>query len=527
MDSANDDSGRPPVGRRHFLVRAGQLAGGLTILSPAMQRLLAATVPGDSLGSDGDTDFVALLAPAMQYRHIGPFRGGRCPTACGVVGRPDEFYFGTANGGVWKTIDAGRVWFPVFDAQPVASIGAVAVAPSNPDVVYVGTGENTLRDSMGYGNGVYKSIDAGKTWTHLGLSNTHHIGKIAIDPHNPNIVFVAAIGQMYAPNEERGVFRSTDGGKSWKKVLYKDSNVGAAEVTIDPTNPRVVYAGLWATRRPPWFVYAPSNGAGGGIFKSTDGGSNWTQLTKGLPKEGIGRTGIAVAPSNPRRLYAVVDCLVPDPGAPASAAQPTAPGGPPRPPGQGGFFRSDDAGATWTKLSGDPALWGRGWYFTKVTVDPKNADVVYVPNVAVNRSMDGGKTWVALRGSPGGDDYHQAWVSPHDTNTMIVASDQGTIITHNARAEDAGAVTWSSWLNQPTAQIYHVSVDPRFRIGLRARNRIVARSRCAPAESLARFPRATGSRLPRVMKAASPLRTHYTLAFSLEEPANAGISRTT
>jgi photosystem II stability/assembly factor-like uncharacterized protein len=397
---------------------------------------------------------------------LGPFRGGRVDAVSGVPGRPNEFYFGSVNGGVWKSIDAGRVWTPVFDSQPVASIGALAVAPSAPDTIYVGSGESTLRDSVGYGNGVYKSADAGKTWTHLGLDDTQHIGKIAVDPHNPNVVFVAAIGHLYAPNADRGVFRSIDGGKTWRKVLFKNNDVGAVDVVIDPTNSRVVYACLWNTRRPPWYTYAPTNGPGGGLFKSTDGGTTWTQMTNGLPKEGIGRSGIVVAPTNARRLYAVIDCLVPDPNAPAPAAP--APGaaggraGAQAPPGQGGFFRSDDAGATWTRLSNDPALWGRGWYFEKLVVDPKDADTVYVPNVSVSRTRDGGKTWVALRGSPGGDDYHQAWISPDDPNTMIVASDQGAIITRNARTDDPREVTWSSWLNQPTAQIYHLSIDRRF-----------------------------------------------------------------
>ncbi|HXD47205.1 MAG TPA: hypothetical protein VN600_00435, partial [Gemmatimonadaceae bacterium] len=239
---------------------------------------------------------------------------------------------------------------------------------------------------------------------------------------------------------------------------------------IDPRDSQVVYAGLWNTRRPPWYTYAPTNGPGGGIFKSTDGGSTWHQLTKGLPAEGIGRTGIAIAPTNPRRVYAVVDCLVADPNAPAPeggrgggrGGANGACGPAPAPPGQGGFFRSDDGGASWTRLSADQALWGRGWYFEHVAVDPKDADTVYVSNVSVSRTMDGGKTWVPLRGSPGGDDYHQPWVSPDDSNTVIVASDQGTVITRNARAEDPREVTWSSWLNQPTAQLYHISVDYRF-----------------------------------------------------------------
>jgi photosystem II stability/assembly factor-like uncharacterized protein len=399
---------------------------------------------------------------------LGPFRGGRVDAVAGAPGRPNEFYFGHVNGGVWKTRDGGRVWTPVFDSQPVASIGAMAVAPSSPDVLYVGSGESTPRDSTGYGNGVYKSTDAGATWTHLGLQDTRHIGKIAVDPRDPDVVFVAAMGSLYGPNPERGVFRSRDGGRTWHKVLYRNENVGAVEVVIDPGNPRIVYAGLWNTRRPPWFVYAPTNGPGGGLFKSTDGGTTWKQLAAGLPTGVIGRSGIAVAPSNPRRVYAVVDCLDPAPPA-AGAAPPPAPSSPPAggaavpaPPAQGGFFRSDDAGATWTKLSSDPMLWGRGWYFEKIAVDPTDPDIVYVPNVAVNRSRDGGRTWEVLRGSPGGDDYHQIWISPDDPDTLIVASDQGTVITRNARAVDPRSVTWSSWLNQPTAQIYHVSVDYRF-----------------------------------------------------------------
>ena len=445
--------------RRDFLLRAGQL-GTLAALSPSLSVRLEALsrLPG--------AEQVPSLYPGLHWRMLGPFRGGRVAAATGAPGKPNEFYFGAVNGGVWKSIDAGRVWAPVFDSQPVASIGAIAVAPSSPDTIYVGSGESTLRDSMGFGNGMYKSTDAGVTWTHIGLADTQHIGKIAVDPRNPLVLFVAAIGHLYAANAERGVFRSRDGGRSWQKVLFKNADVGAVEVAIDPTNSNVVYAGLWNTRRPPWYTYAPTNGPGGGIFKSTDGGDTWTQLTKGLPAEGIGRTGIAVAPSNSRRVYAVVDCLVPEAGAAPVAAPNGAPGagraGAAPAPMQGGFFRSDDAGETWTRLSSDPALWGRGWYFEKVTVDPQNPDVVYVPNVAVNRSMDGGRTWVALRGSPGGDDYHQAWVSPDDPNTMIVASDQGAIITHNARTQDPRDVTWSSWLNQPTAQIYHLSVDYRF-----------------------------------------------------------------
>ena len=458
--SHNDD-----ISRRDFLARTGVAGLGLTVLGPGIARALPipASISGDRMATAADE--LTPLFSGLRWRMLGPFRGGRVDAVCGVVGRPNEFYFGHVNGGVWKSIDAGRVWEPIFDSQPVASIGALAVAPSAPDTIYVGSGESTLRDSVGYGNGVYKSTDAGKTWTHLGLDDTQHIGKIAVDPRNPNVVFVAAIGHLYSPNAERGVFKSVDGGKSWRKVLFKNNDVGAVDVVIDPTNSRVVYACLWNTRRPPWYTYAPTNGPGGGIFKSTDGGATWTQLTNGLPKEGIGRSGIVVAPSKPGRLYAVVDCLVADPNAPPPPPPPAGAGGragAQAPQGQGGFFRSDDAGASWTKMSGDPALWGRGWYFEKLVVDPKDADTVYVPNVAVSRTRDGGNTWVALRGSPGGDDYHQAWISPDDPNTMIVASDQGAIITRNARTDDPREVTWSSWLNQPTAQIYHLSVDGRF-----------------------------------------------------------------
>ena len=448
--------------RRDFLLRSTQAAAALSLSSPALSHLLDSAALAEMPALSGHTAPLDLnaIASGLKWRMIGPFRGGRVAAATGVPGRPNEWYFGAVNGGVWKSVDAGRVWQPVFDSQPVASIGAIAVAPSAPDTVYVGSGESSLRDSVGFGNGMYKSTDAGRTWSHIGLPESHHIGKIAVDPRDANRLFVAAIGHLYAANPERGVFRSTDGGRTWQHVLNKGPDVGAVDVVIDPNDSRVVYAGLWNTRRPPWFTYAPTNGPGGGIFKSTDGGSTWAQLTAGLPASGIGRTGIAVAPSNSRRVYAVVDCLVADPAAPAPAPAVAARVGTPQ-PGQGGFFRSDDAGATWTKLSGDQALWGRGWYFEKVTVDPKNADIVYVPNVAVNRSKDGGKTWVALRGSPGGDDYHQAWVSPDDSATMIVASDQGAIITRNATADDAKLVTWSSWLNQPTAQMYHISVDYR------------------------------------------------------------------
>ncbi|MCG6957960.1 MAG: hypothetical protein LJF04_18365, partial [Gemmatimonadetes bacterium] len=461
------------LSRRNFFLRAGQVGGALIVGGSGMGQALA-VAPLAAVKQDLDNGilytsrtFAPVAGPlpealfsGLSWRMLGPFRSGRVDGVTGVVGRPNEFYFGAANGGVWKSIDSGRVWKPVFDDQPVASIGALAVAPSAPDVVYVGTGESILRDSTGHGNGMYKTTDGGETWAHIGLENTQHIGRVAVDPTNPDVVFVAAIGHFYGPHPDRGVFRSKDGGRSWEKILYKNEDVGAIDVCIDPTNPQVIFASLWNTRRPPWFVYAPTNGPGGGIYKSTDGGDTWKELSNGLPVKGMGRSGVAVCPSEPNRVYAVIDNLEPPPGAPApeAAAGPYGAGA----TGQGGFFRSDDGGESWAKLADDPLLWGRGWYFEHVVVDPHDADCVYVSNVVMTRSMDGGHNWEVIRGSPGGDDYHQAWVSPDEPNTVIVSVDQGCVITQNARAEDARDITWSSWLNQPIAQIYHVSVDPRF-----------------------------------------------------------------
>jgi len=372
------------------------------------------------------------LYSGLRWRMIGPFRGGRVNAVSGVVGQPDTFYFGSVGGGVWKTSNAGRTWMPIFDSTDVASIGAIAVSTAIPKIVYVGTGEADMRDSIAYGNGVYKSVDTGKTWTHVGLENTKQIGRIIIDPRNSNIVFVAALGNVYAPNPDRGVYRSTDGGATWKKVLFKNEDVGAIDLAFDPVDSKTVYATLWNVRRPPWFIYAPANGPGAGIYKSVDGGTTWKEISNGIPLEGRGHIGIAVAPTNRNRIYAVVDAK------------------------EGGVFISNDAGATWGRLSADKRLWDRGWYFEKVTVDPKDADTVYVMNTSIYRSRDAGKTWTPIKGAPGGDDYHQLWINPDDPKRMIVASDQGSIVTVD------GALTWSSWYNQPTAQIYHLAADYRF-----------------------------------------------------------------
>ena len=372
------------------------------------------------------------LYSGLRWRMIGPFRAGRVNAVSGVVGQPDTFYFGSVGGGLWKSENSGRTWKPIFDETNVASIGAIGVAPSNPKVIYVGTGEADMRDSIAFGNGVYKSTDAGLTWTHIGLENTKQIGRIIVDPKNPNTVFVAALGNVYAPNPDRGVYHSNDGGTTWQKVLFKNDDLGAIDLAFDPVDSKIVYATLWNVRRPPWFIYAPANGPGAGIFKSTDGGSTWKEISEGIPLDGRGHIGIAVAPSNRNRLYAVVDAK------------------------EGGVFSSNDAGATWTRLSSDKRLWDRGWYFEKVTVDPKTAGIVYVMNTSMYRSLDDGKTWTPIKGAPGGDDYHQLWINPDDPKRMILASDQGCIVTLD------GGVTWSSWYNQPTAQIYHVAADYRF-----------------------------------------------------------------
>jgi photosystem II stability/assembly factor-like uncharacterized protein len=371
---------------------------------------------------------------AMQWRCIGPHRGGRTVGAVGVPSQPNVFYMGVNNGGVWKTTDFGHTWKPIFDEQPTGSIGDVVVSPSNPNVIYVGSGEGLQRPDLSVGDGIYKSMDAGKTWSNIGLKNAQQIGGLAIDPTNENRLFVAALGHPYGANEERGVYRTVDGGKTWERVLYKDENTGAVQVTIDPNNPNIVYADMWAGRQGPWENGA-WNGKESGLFKSVDGGTTWKKLTTGLPttEQGLGRIGFCIAPSNSNRLYATVDA------------------------GKfGGIYRSDDAGESWTNINADERLWGRGSDFAEVKVDPTNADIVYTADVVTWKSMDAGKTWTAFRGAPGGDDYHRIWINPNNNKIILIASDQGAIITVN------GGETFSSWYNQPTAQFYHVSADNSF-----------------------------------------------------------------
>ncbi len=371
----------------------------------------------------------------LRWRMIGPFRGGRTVGSSGDLQHPNVFYIGVNNGGVWKTTDYGRTWNPIFDSQPTGSIGDVAVAPSNPNVVYVGSGEGLQRPDLSVGNGMYKSVDAGKSWEHIGLSEGQQIGGISVDPKNENKVFAAVLGHPYGPNKERGVYRTTDGGKNWEQVLYIDENTGAVQVTIDPVDPNIVYADMFAGRLAPWEngMWA---GPKSGLYKSTDGGSTWKQLKNGLPttNEGLDRIGFCIAPSAHNRLYAVV-----------SAKE-----------NSGGFYRSDDGGESWTKLSSDMRLWDRGTDFAEVKVDPKNSDIVYDANVVVWKSTDGGKTWNGWKGAPGGDDYHRLWINPQNPDIILLSSDQGSGVTVN------GGATWSSWYNQPTAQMYHVSADNAF-----------------------------------------------------------------
>jgi photosystem II stability/assembly factor-like uncharacterized protein len=417
------------------------------------------------------------LLSSLHWRSIGPFRGGRTRAVSGVPSQPNVFYIGVCNGGVWKTNDHGRTWKPIFDDQSTGSIGAIAVAPSDPDIVYVASGEGLHRPDLSVGDGIYKSTDAGKTWTHLGLRDGQQIPQLAVDPRDPNKVFAAVAGHPYGPNKERGVYRSTDGGQSFQKVLPKsaatataaaangnpangnaenaagadakssdskaananaadadDENIGADDVLIDPTDSNIVYATLWEARQGPWENGA-WNGSNGGIFKSTDGGATFQQLTGGLPKDII-QAHIAIAESNPKRLFASVGFK------PNSVA----------------LYRSDDAGQTWTQATSDTRPAGRigGGDLSVPRFNPKDPDMIIVTSTVTWKSTDGGKTWSGFRGAPGGDDYQNLWINPNNPEIIILASDQGAIVTVN------GGKTWSSWYNQPTAQMYHVNADNGF-----------------------------------------------------------------
>ena len=377
------------------------------------------------------------LVNGLKWRLIGPFRGGRAVAVAGVPGNSATFYFGSVNGGIWKTTDAGVVWTPIFDGHPVGSIGALAVAPSDPETIYAGTGESDIREDLSSGNGVYKSTDGGTTWKHVGLEDTRQISRIVIDPQNPSIVYAGALGHAYGPNEQRGVYKSVDGGAHWTRVLDLGSEIGVSDLVMSSTAPRLLFAGAWHVRRPPWSSYAPTDGPGGGLYRSQDAGKTWSRLDgNGLPEGDWGRVGVEVAPDG-KRVYALIEVK-------QSEAK------------QSGLYRSDDGGNTWALTNADPRLTSRAWYFNRITIDPENPDVIYMPNVALYRSEDGGKTISVVRGAPGGDDYHQLWIDPTNSASMVLGTDQGTTISLNR------GQTWSSWYNQPTAQFYHVTTDNQF-----------------------------------------------------------------
>jgi photosystem II stability/assembly factor-like uncharacterized protein len=383
---------------------------------------------------------VAVPAPsptalgALHWRSIGPFRGGRTVAIAGVPSRRGTFYMAPNNGGVWKTVDSGRTWDPIFEGQDTGSIGALAVAPSDPDTIYVGSGEGLRRPDLSTGDGMYVSHDAGATWTHLGLRDGQQIQAIAVDPRDAKRLFVAVVGHPFGPNPERGLYRSTDGGASFAKVLGgADGDVGAVAVTLDPQRPDTVYAALWASRNGPWnLTQVYERYDRGGLFKSTDGGTTWTKLTNGLPAA-VGRIGITVSPADPNRIYTLVE----------------------KPEGCG-VFRSDDAGASWRETDTEERVCGRTEDFAGITADPHDRDEVYSANTTTYRSTDGGVTWTGIKGAPGGDDYHTVWIDPDDSATIALAVDQGATISTD------GGTTWSSWYNQPTAQFYHVITDDRF-----------------------------------------------------------------
>ena len=373
----------------------------------------------------------STLYNALEWRMIGPYRGGRSTAVAGHADQPYIYYFGGTGGGVWKTNDGGMTWFPTTDSTRMAgSIGAIAVAPSDPNVVYVGTGESPPRGNVSPGNGVYRSTDAGKTWTPIGLEDAGQVGHIVVHPNDHDLVYVAALGHIFGPNEQRGVFRSQDGGRTWERVLYRDENAGAIDLAMDPTNPRILYAALWQVRRYPWAL--ESGGPGSGLFKSTDGGDTWTEITRndGLPEGTIGKIGVTVSPANPDRVWAIVEA------------------------DEGGVFRSDDGGETWTRVNSERRLRQRAWYYTHVFADAEDVETVYVLNTGFYRSVDGGKTFNSIR-VPHGDN-HALWIASNDPARMINGNDGGANVSFN------GGATWTRQDNQPTAQMYHAYATADF-----------------------------------------------------------------
>ncbi|HUA80217.1 MAG TPA: hypothetical protein VL997_07595 [Dyella sp.] len=392
--------------------------------------LLASAVPLHAHAAPAPTG----VGDALQWRLVGPFRGGWATMAAGDPANPDTFYIGTAGGGVWKTNDAGRTWSPTFDNVPAAPIGAIAVAPSNSSVIYAGSGQVAARYDVAAGNGMYRSDNGGKTWQHIGLDETKHIGAIVVNPRDANTLLVGALGHYFGPNKERGVYRSSDGGKTWTQTLFVDADTGVVDIKADPSNPNIVYAATWQVRNYPWLSYfQPNAGPGSGLYKSTDGGVTWKRIGgNGFPGGSLGRIGLATASGN--RVYAVVHD--------ASSRK------------DSGLYRSDDGGESWQAVSHES--WLPNDYFSRITVDPQDPSRIYSAGQSIRRSDDGGKHWDIFKGAPGGDDYHFLWIDPHNSQRMIAASDQGAVVTVN------GGKTWSSWYNQPTAQFYHIATDNQF-----------------------------------------------------------------
>src|SRR4030095_16533827 len=368
---------------------------------------------------------------ALQWRSIGPYRGGRVDAVAGVASQPMVFYYGATGGGVWKTTDGGINWEVISDGSVfgTGSVGAIALSDSDPNTIYVGMGESAIRGNTSHGDGVYKSTDGGKTWKRIGLENSRQISRIRVHTKNPDIVYVAAHGHVWGPNDQRGVFRSKDGGKTWEKVLGRSNKAGAIDLIIDPSNPNILYAGFWEVYRKPWTL--ESGGPGSGIFKSTDGGYTWTELTRnnGLPKGTIGKVGITVSPANPERIWAIVEAE------------------------DGGVFRSDNGGTSWTRVNEERRLRQRAWYYTRIYADPKNADTVYVLNTGFYRSNDGGRTYASSQ-LPHGDN-HDLWIAPDDPDRMIQSNDGGANVSFN------GGRSWTEQ-DQPTAQFYRVALDNDF-----------------------------------------------------------------
>src|SRR5215510_9873734 len=403
---------------------------------PLLSLMILCFCVGHLLGQDsakpvGD-DYNTIFKP-VKWRSIGPFRGGRAVAACGVVGDPKTYYMGTTGGGLWKTDDMGISWRNISDGYfKTGSVGAVAVAESDPNVVYVGMGEHAVRGVMTHhGDGVYKSTDAGKTWKKIGLDATQHISRIVVDPKNPNIVFVAAQGALYSKSRERGLYKSVDGGATWKSVLYVDDKTGAAELSMDMNNPRILYAAMWEHGRLPWKII--SGGPGSGLYKSTDSGETWEKLKDGLPEE-LGKMSIAVSRSNPEKVYALIE----------SDSDKEA----------GGLFVSTNAGKKWSRITNDHRLVQRAWYYIELFIDPKNENTIYVLSASAMRSEDAGKTWDTLSGTHG--DYHDLWINPNDPDNFIISNDGGSAITFN------GGKSFSTQNNMPTAQFYRINVDNQF-----------------------------------------------------------------